>query len=90
MRDIQTCLATEEDRILAKTITDKMEAIAIIKSCRLSELVVESVIEKIKAGKAVIAITENNILLGFFNNVVRENGEIAHAYKVYRIYRHDK
>ena len=85
MKDIKACLAAEEDLILAKTIAEKMEAVALIKGCGMSELSAASVIEKIKAGRAVIAVTENNILLGLFYNAVGENGEINNSCRVYRI-----
>jgi GNAT superfamily N-acetyltransferase len=65
MKDITVRSATEEDAVFAKLITDEMEASAIARGSGISKRSPESVIKKMKEGKAVIAVTKNNEWAGF-------------------------
>ncbi len=87
MEDWKAGLATQEDLRRANIITNKTEAIAIVADCGISTLYTELVIKKIIEDKVVVAITEHTIWVGFFYNTVSGNGEITHAYKVYRIWK---
>ena len=63
--DFTLRLATLEDHIFAKAITDEMHESALIRGCGISRRSPESVIEKMREGKAIIAITSENEWVGF-------------------------
>ncbi len=77
MKDIIVREATEEDSRFAKIITDEMEASAIARSSGISKRSPESIIQKMKEGKAVIAVTKNNLWVGFSYIEVWSNGEFV-------------
>lgn len=66
-----------EDGKFAKLIADEMEASAIIRGSGISKRSPESIIEKMRDGKAVIAVTENNSWVGYSYIEVWANGEFV-------------
>lgn len=93
MKDIIARRALEEDGQIVKILTDEMEASAFSYGSPMSELFPAFIIEKIKDGKAVIAVTKNNIWVGFSYLQLQGNAELLSdsgftidtAYRVYRI-----
>lgn len=77
MKDIIVRVATEEDSQFAETITDEMEASAIIRGSGISKRSPASIIKKMKDGKAVIALTKDNKWVGFSYIEVWSNGEFV-------------
>ncbi len=62
-----------------------MEPFSIIHVPEISDEFLTSIIKKIKDGKAVIAVTSNELLIGLWYTAIKENGEIDRAYRIYRI-----
>ena len=58
-------LATKEDRIFARQITDEMQSSALNRGCGISKRSPLSVIRKMIEGKAIIAVTPENDWAGF-------------------------
>lgn len=77
MKDIIVRVATEEDGQFAKIITYEMEASAILRGSGISKRSPASIIKKINEGKAVIAVTKDNIWIGFSYIEVWSNGEFV-------------
>ena len=77
MKDIVVRQATEEDGQFAKIITDEMETSAIIRGSGISKRSPDSIIKKMKEGKAVIALTKDNKWVGFSYIEVWGNGEFV-------------
>ncbi|MEO5892178.1 MAG: GNAT family N-acetyltransferase [Ferruginibacter sp.] len=77
MKNIVVRVAIEEDGQFAKIITDEMEAAAIIRGSGISKRSPASIIKKINEGKAVIAVTNNNVWVGFSYIEVWGNGEFV-------------
>lgn len=69
--------ASEEDGRFAKQITDEMAASAIIRGSGISKRSPASIIKKMQEGKAVIAVTSDNIWVGFSYVEVWGNGEFV-------------
>src|ERR1700759_1488391 len=67
--------AEAADVIYAKEITDEMEASAIARGSGIAKRSPESICEKILAGKAVIAVTDNDKWIGFQYLEVWEEGK---------------
>lgn len=65
IQNITVRMATCDDAKYAKQITDEMESSAIIRGCGISKRTPSSIIKKMKAGKAVIALTSENEWVGF-------------------------
>lgn len=76
MKDITVRVATEQDGQYAKIITDEMEASAVIRGSGISKRSPESIIQKMKEGKAVIAL-ESEAWVGFSYLEVWANGEFV-------------
>ena len=70
-------LATREDWIFAKQITDEMHDSAINRGCGISKRSPISVIRKMIEGKAIIAITPDNQWAGFSYIETYENNEFV-------------
>jgi hypothetical protein len=77
VEDIIVRLATEQDSQFAKMITTEMEASAIIRGSGISKRSPQSIIKKIKEGKAIIAVTKSNVWVGFSYIEVWGNGEFV-------------
>ena len=77
MSNIIVRIATADDETFAKIITDEMEASAIIRGSGISKRSPESIVKKMKEGKGVIAITEDNVWVGFSYVEVWSNGEFV-------------
>lgn len=77
MKDIIVREASEEDGRFAKQITDEMAASAIIRGSGISKRSPASIIKKMQEGKAVIAVTSDNIWVGFSYVEVWGNGEFV-------------
>ena len=58
-------VATPEDKIYAKTITDEMESSAQARGTGIAKRSPEYIAEKIDEGKAVVALTEDGTWVGF-------------------------
>lgn len=58
-------VATPSDIIHAKTITDEMASSAQVRGIGIAKRSAEYIIQKIEEGKAVIALTEDNVWVGF-------------------------
>ncbi len=69
MRDKKAEIATTEDLKAANIITNITEAIAIVESSYF-KFVYRLVIKQIKEYKAIVAVTEDTTLVGFFYNTV--------------------
>jgi hypothetical protein len=67
--------AEAADVIFAKEITDEMEASAIARGSGIAKRSPESICEKIRAGKAVIAVTNDGRWVGFQYLEVWETGK---------------
>lgn len=65
MKDITVRSATEEDAVYAKQITDEMETSAITRGSGIAKRSPADITQKMKEGKAVIAVTRNNQWAGF-------------------------
>ncbi|MBE9462280.1 GNAT family N-acetyltransferase [Dyadobacter sp. UP-52] len=70
-------LATCEDAVYAKQITDEMESSALSRGCGISKRSPSSIIKKMKEGKAVIALTSKNEWVGFSYIEVWQNREFV-------------
>ena len=80
IEDIKIRLATKEDHIFAKSITDEMHDSALIRGCGISRRSPESVIEKMGNGKAIIALTSNNEWAGFsYIETYDNNGFVSNS-----------
>jgi hypothetical protein len=77
MEDIIVRVATEEDEQFAKIITDEMEASAKIRGTGIAKRSPAAIIEKIREGKAVIAVTTGNTWVGFSYIEIWANGEFV-------------
>jgi len=77
MKDIPVQGATEEDAVFAKLITDEMRNSANMRGSGISKRSPESIIQKMKEGKAVIAVTKNNEWAGFAYIGVWAKGEFV-------------
>ena len=75
--DIILRLATVEDSIFAKAITDEMHDSAVIRGCGISRRSPESVIQKMQEGKVIIAVTSANEWVGFSYIETYENNEFV-------------
>lgn len=73
--DITVRMATCEDAVYAKIITDEMEASARMRGCGISKRSPAAIIKKMKEGKAVIALTSENEWVGFSYIEVWQNRE---------------
>lgn len=76
-KDITVRMATCEDAVYAKIITDEMEASARTRGCGISKRSPAAIIKKMKEGKAVIALTSKNEWVGFSYIEVWENREFV-------------
>lgn len=73
-------VATEEDASYAKLITNEMESSAKARGTGISKRSPESVIRKMREGKAIIALTPNNEWVGFSYIEVWSNGDfVSHS-----------
>ncbi|GAA3918800.1 N-acetyltransferase [Chitinophaga oryziterrae] len=77
MEDIIVRVATEEDEQFAKIITDEMEASAKVRGTGIAKRSPAAIIEKIREGKAVIAVTTGNTWVGFSYIEIWSNGEFV-------------
>ncbi|SFD45931.1 hypothetical protein SAMN05518672_10233 [Chitinophaga sp. CF118] len=77
MEDIIVRVATGKDELFAKIITDEMEASAKVRGTGIAKRSPEAIIEKIRDGKAVIAVTGNNTWVGFSYIETWANGEFV-------------
>ena len=77
MENITVRVASEEDTQFAKIITDEMEASAIIRGSGISKRPPASIIKKIREGKAVVAVTGDNVWVGFSYIEIWGNGEFV-------------
>ncbi|HMF71402.1 MAG TPA: GNAT family N-acetyltransferase [Flavitalea sp.] len=77
MKDIIVREAEEPDGRFAQLICDEMYASAIIRGTGISNRSPESIISKIKEGKAVIATTTDNEWVGFSYIEIWANGEFV-------------
>jgi hypothetical protein len=77
VEDIIVRRAVEEDGRFAKIIVAEMEASAIIRGSGIAKRSPGSIIQKIKEGKAVIAVTNNNTWAGFSYIEIWANGEFV-------------
>ena len=77
MNDIIVRNSTVEDAGFAKEISDEMMASAIIRGSGISKRSPESIVTKMKEGKAVIAVTSENQWVGFSYIEVWANGEFV-------------
>lgn len=58
-------VATSDDKIYAKTITDEMEASANARGTGIAKRTPEYITQKMEEGKAVIALTKEGEWVGF-------------------------
>lgn len=73
-------VATEQDAVYASQITDEMESSAKARGTGISKRSPESIIRKMREGKAVIALTHNNEWVGFSYIEVWSNGDfVSHS-----------
>lgn len=77
MEDIIVRVATEKDGQFAKIITDEMEASAKVRGTGIAKRSPAAIIEKIREGKAVIAVTTANTWVGFSYIEIWANGEFV-------------
>lgn len=77
MEDIIVRVATEDDEQFAKIITDEMEASAKVRGTGIAKRSPAAIIEKIREGKAVIAVTNCNTWVGFSYIEIWANGEFV-------------
>ena len=77
MKDIIVREAEEPDGRFAQLICDEMHASAIIRGTGISKRSPESIIAKMKDGKAVIAVTSDNQWVGFSYIEIWANGEFV-------------
>ncbi len=77
MKNIIVREAAEPDGKFAQMVTDEMEASAIIRGSGISKRSPESICQKIKEGKAIIAVTEDNEWVGFSYIEIWSNGEFV-------------
>ncbi len=70
-------VANIKDEKFAKEISDEMEASAIVRGSGISKRSPESICQKIREGKAVIALTETNRWVGFSYIEIWSNGEFV-------------
>ncbi|WP_200837173.1 hypothetical protein [Dyadobacter sp. 3J3] len=75
--DIAVRMATCDDAVFAKIITDEMEASARTRGCGISKRSPAAIIKKMKEGKAVIALTSKNEWVGFSYIEVWQNREFV-------------
>lgn len=75
--DIIVRIATVDDEKYAKEITDEMLASAIVRGSGISKRSPESICKKIREGKAVIALTNNNCWVGFSYIETWSNGDFV-------------
>ncbi|PZR22390.1 MAG: N-acetyltransferase [Citrobacter freundii] len=77
MKNITVRPATEEDSVYAVQIVEEMFSSAIIRGSGISRRTPASIIEKMKVGKAVIALNGKNEWVGFSYLEVWANGEFV-------------
>ena len=77
MKDVIVRQAEEPDGRFAQLICDEMHASAIIRGTGISKRSPASIIEKMKEGKAVIAVTSDNQWVGFSYIETWANGEFV-------------
>lgn len=77
MEDIIVRVATENDEQFAKIITDEMEASAKVRGTGIAKRSPEAIIEKMREGKAVIAVSSGNVWVGFSYIEIWANGEFV-------------
>jgi hypothetical protein len=70
-------LATKEDYIFARQITDEMHSSAINRGCGISKRSSLSIIRKMVEGKAIIAVTSKNEWIGFSYIETYENNQFV-------------
>lgn len=76
-KDLRLHIATREDHIFAKKITDEMCASALVRGCGISRRSPLSVIRKMIEGKAIIAVTPENEWAGFSYIETYENNRFV-------------
>ncbi|MCG2615045.1 GNAT family N-acetyltransferase [Terrimonas sp. NA20] len=69
--------ATARDSVFAKMISDEMETSAIARGSGISKRSPASLIKKMKEGKAVIAVTDDDQWVGFSYIEIWSNGEFV-------------
>ncbi len=77
MNNIIVRVATETDEYFAAAIANEMQSSAIIRGSGISRRSPESIITKMKEGKAIIAVTKNNDWVGFSYVEVWAAGEFV-------------
>lgn len=77
MEGIIVRVATEEDTRFAKIITDEMEASAIVRGTGIAKREPAEIVEKIRQGKAVIAVTVYGEWVGFSYIALWADGEFV-------------
>src|ERR1700752_3374933 len=75
MKKIIVRVASDDDAIFARIISSEMESSAIARGIGISRRSPESLVQKMKEGKAVIAVTKENEWVGFSYFEVWANGE---------------
>lgn len=70
-------VATEDDKQYAKAITDEMESSAKIRGTGIAKRSPESIIQKMREGKGVIALTHSGKWAGFSYIETWSNGEFV-------------
>lgn len=77
MENIIVRIATKEDAQFAQIISDEILASAIIRGSGISKRSPESISKKMNDGKVVIAVTDNNLWVGYSYIEVWANGEFV-------------
>lgn len=75
--DIIVRIATPADTRFAEQISKETEASAKVRGCGISKRSAEVIIQKILAGKAIVAVTKNNEWAGFAYIDIWSNGEFV-------------
>lgn len=84
MKNLLARAAIKEDGKLLRILTDDLEASAFEYGSRMSELFPAFIIEKIKDRKAIIAVTKNNIWVGY-SFLKIDGNRVSTAYRIYRV-----
>lgn len=77
MKNIIIRTATEDDASYAEEITREMEASAIARGSGIAKRPVDTIVDKMKTGKAVIALTKNGYWVGFSYIEIWAGGEFV-------------
>lgn len=77
MKNVIVREASEEDGPYAQQITDEMHASALVRGSGISKRSPESLVQKMRDGKAVIAVTEEGDWVGFSYIEIWANGEFV-------------